>query len=113
MKRFIRYTSKRNPPGSRYSLGGSLCLLALVMPVKPLADIVRNYARCDRHQKCNEEIHSVHPPSVARLGKVQGSIYSIKNFALFCNLFSPLAKIRKIPTLPIDNPTPLCYNTEK
>ncbi len=51
---------------------------------------------CARHQKCNEEIHSVHPPSVARLGKVQGSTYRITKFASFRNIFFHIGKIRKI-----------------
>ena len=46
-----------------------MCLLALAVPVKPLADIVADYARSDRHEECGEDFQCVHLLSVARLEK--------------------------------------------
>ena len=42
--------TKTNPLGARHS-EGVLCLSALVMVVKPLAQIVGYYLRCDSHNK--------------------------------------------------------------
>lgn len=50
-----------------------MCLLALAASVKPLADIVANYACCDRHKETGQDcIHSHHLLSVARLEKGSG-----------------------------------------
>ena len=34
--------------------GVSLCLLALAVTVKPLADVVGDYTRCDSHKEIGE-----------------------------------------------------------
>lgn len=39
------------------SPGGHLCLLAPAAPVKPLADVVCDYTRSDRHQKGYDVAH--------------------------------------------------------
>lgn len=55
-----------------------MCLLALAMTVKPLADEVANYIRCDRHKETDEVLHRSHLLPVARLEK--GSRYIIACF---------------------------------
>ena len=46
-----------------------MCLLALAMSVKPLANVVADYARCNRHKKCDDVFQYRHLPSVARVKK--------------------------------------------
>jgi len=58
--RYPRYTRKKNPRRVAVS-GGFLCLPALAVPVKPLANIVADYARSDRHEECGEVFHGIHP----------------------------------------------------
>lgn len=51
-----------------------MCLLALAVPLKPLAHVVANYARYKRHKEIDQDFQQVHPPSVASLGKGSESI---------------------------------------
>lgn len=51
-----------------------MCLLALAVPLKPLAHIVANYARYERHKEIDQDFQQVHPLSVASLGKGSGDI---------------------------------------
>lgn len=55
--------AKVKPPGAA-TPGGFLCLLALAMSVKPLADIVANYTCYDRDQKCADSVHMYSPPPI-------------------------------------------------
>ena len=53
-------------PLERWHLsGGSFCYggayLSLAVPVKPLADIVARYTRCDRHKKSKNGFQMIHP----------------------------------------------------
>ena len=67
---------KKRTPGEVAALRGSfLCLLALAVTVKPLANIVANYARSDRHKETDQNLQEVHPLPVASMGK--GSTDSI------------------------------------
>ena len=57
---------KRQTPGEIGALRGSNfagagLLLLVVMPVKPLADIVGGYTCCDRHQETNQKFHCFTP----------------------------------------------------
>lgn len=51
-----------------------LCLLALAVPLKPLAHAVADYARYERHKEFGQNVHGIHPLSVASLGKGSGDI---------------------------------------
>ena len=62
-------TQKQTPEMQPHLRGFSLCLLTLALCVKPLANVVADYARSDGQKKCNEEIHNAHPLSAVRLGK--------------------------------------------
>ena len=44
-----------------------MCLLSLVVSVKPLANVVANYTCYDRHKKIGEVFQGYHLLSVARL----------------------------------------------
>ena len=55
--------------------GALLCLLALAVAVKPLADAVAKYTCCDGHKDFREDFQHTHLLSVARLEK--GSMVSI------------------------------------
>ena len=46
-----------------------MCLPALAVTVKPLADVITHYARSDRHKECDNNFHDTHPLSVASMGK--------------------------------------------
>ena len=52
--------AKIDPPGSCASLGDHLCLTAFAVTVKPLADVVTDYTRSDRHKKTDESFHDTH-----------------------------------------------------
>ncbi len=60
--------AKMNPPEVA-APGGSSCLLALAVSVKPLANVVANYIRYDRYKDFGEKFHVRHLLSVARLEK--------------------------------------------
>ena len=47
----MKSMQKSAPQGALPPWGAILCLLALAMTVKPLADIVASYARSDRHRE--------------------------------------------------------------
>ena len=47
----LRPCTKRPPVEVGTLLGVLLCLLALAVTVKPLADVVGDYTRCDRHKE--------------------------------------------------------------
>lgn len=68
---------KANPRRDSRSPGVLLCLLALAVPVKPLANIVANYTRCDRHKECLPAVHEVSPPSHCWDGEGQQRQHSI------------------------------------
>ncbi len=72
--------TQKNPRRGRHSPGVILCLLALAVTVKPLADVVGDYTRCDGHKKIAEIFHTVHLLSVARLEKGSGD--SIAQFGM-------------------------------
>ena len=67
------FPQAKRPPGDWYSPGGPfagtglLALLVPAAPVKPLADVVGRYARCDRHQKSEQMLHHVSPLPVASI----------------------------------------------
>lgn len=61
-------TQKRTP-GEIASLRGFLCLLALAVTVKPLANEIANHICYDRHKDSDEDLHCTHLLSVARLEK--------------------------------------------
>ena len=62
--------TKSEPPRSVSPRGFFLGLLTLAVAVKPLADVVRNYIRCDSHEETVERrVHFAHPLPVARVGK--------------------------------------------
>lgn len=62
--------TKSEPPRSVSPRGFFLGLLTLAVAVKPLADVVRNYIRCDSHEETVEQrVHFAHPLPVARVGK--------------------------------------------
>ena len=72
---FIAFTKKRTPSECD-SEGVLLCLLALAVTVKPLADVVRDYICSDSHEEAaNKGIHCIHLLPVARVEK--GSEISI------------------------------------
>ena len=60
-----------------------MCLLALAVTIKPLANEIANHIRSDRHKDVCEDFQCVHLPSVARVKK--GSEESIPNFDRICN----------------------------
>ena len=60
---------KSKPPESGHSPGVLLCLLALAVTIKPLADEIANYIRSDRHKDTSEDFQGAHLLSVARLEK--------------------------------------------
>ena len=60
--------------------GASLGLLSLVVTVKPLAQVVGGYLRCNGHKKiCQDCFQWTHLPSVARVGKGQHDKYNTKS----------------------------------
>lgn len=59
-------------------MGVLLCLLALVVSVKPLANVTANHACYDRNENTGEDFQSRHLLSVARLEK--GSFCIIPHF---------------------------------
>lgn len=63
--------SRRDAP-----LRDSLCLLALAMPVKPLANVEANYVRCDRHEKRDKVFQLRTPPSCCQIGEGQRGYYN-------------------------------------
>ena len=55
--------TKKQPPGEIAALQGAfLCLLALVMSIKPLADVIADHTCCDRHQETSCRIHALRLP---------------------------------------------------
>ena len=48
--KIIAISSQKTTPSERLLRGG-LCLLALAVTIKPLAQIVCRYLRCDSHEK--------------------------------------------------------------
>ena len=76
-------TQKSNPLRGGSSEGVLLCLLALAVFVKPLADVVGNHICSDSHQEAGQNrYHYVHLLSVARLEK--GSEISITQDVAEC-----------------------------
>ena len=64
--------------------GASLCLLALVTAVKPLAQAIGNHLRCDSYDNIGYDLdHQAHLPSVARMEK--GSVFRIAYSTKHCN----------------------------
>ena len=58
-----QHQKKRPPPGAAISERGSFLVLAALQPsVKPLADVVRRYIRCDGHRKRKKKQHRATPP---------------------------------------------------
>ena len=55
-----------------------MCLLSLVVTVKPLAYIVGSYARSDRQNKVYQKLQFFHPLPVASIGR--GSVHIILFF---------------------------------
>ena len=49
--------------------GVLLCLLALAVPVKPLAHVITDCVCCDRHEEHYQDVHSAYLISVAGLEK--------------------------------------------
>ena len=52
-----------------------MCLLALAVAVKPLADIVANYACCDRHKKADQDFQHLHPPLLPEWRRAAPQLY--------------------------------------
>lgn len=50
-----------------------MCLLALAVTVKPLANVVGNYARYDGHKKCDDSIHDTHLLPITGMEKGSGA----------------------------------------
>lgn len=73
--------AKSNPPESGISPGGLLCLLSLVVSIKPLADEVASHTCYDRHQYCDDVVHRFTPPF--RCQYRGGSVASISLFDKF------------------------------
>ena len=64
------FAHQKRTPSECESEGVLLDLLTLAVAVKPLADVVRNYIRCDSHEETVERrVHFAHPLPVARVGK--------------------------------------------
>lgn len=64
------FAHQKRTPSECESEGVLLGLLTLAVAVKPLADVVRNYIRCDSHEETVEQrVHFAHPLPVARVGK--------------------------------------------
>jgi hypothetical protein len=64
--------------------GASLCLLALAVVVKPLAQAIGNHLRYDSYDNIGYDLdHPAHLPSVARMEK--GSVFSIAYSTKHCN----------------------------
>ena len=64
------FAHQKRTPSECESEGVLLGLLTLAVAVKPLADVVRNYIRCDSHEETVERrVHFAHPLPVARVGK--------------------------------------------
>lgn len=61
--------TQKNHQGDSRSPVVFLCLLALVLTVKPLANVVADYACSDRQKEIDDFTQSTHPLPVARLGK--------------------------------------------
>lgn len=51
---------KKVPQGAVTPWGTILCLTALAVTVKPLADVVAHYTRSDRHKETCEDFHQAH-----------------------------------------------------
>lgn len=51
-------TQKKTPEEEPFFGGPFLCLLALAVSVKPLADVVADYTCCDRQEKTDDVIHA-------------------------------------------------------
>lgn len=64
-------TQNRAPEGCRPPVL-LLCLLALAVAVKPLAYAVADYARSDRHEKANQNVHGIHLLPAASLERAAG-----------------------------------------
>lgn len=64
-----RRHAKSEPPRSGYSGGVLLCLLALAVTIKPLADVTANYTCYDSHKDAGQNFQYRHPLSVARMGR--------------------------------------------
>lgn len=79
--------AKSNPPESGISPGGLLCLLSLVVSIKPLADEVASHTCYDRHQYCDDVVHRFTPPF--RCQYRGGSVASISQFDKFRKEVSP------------------------
>lgn len=62
-------------PGSSHSPVILLCLLASAVTIKPLAHIVANYARSDRHKETDQYFHRT-TPSCCQYGERQHSHYT-------------------------------------
>lgn len=65
---------QKNPRRGASLRGFNLCLLALAVPFKPLAYAVADYACYERHKELGQNVHGIHPLSVASLGKGSGDI---------------------------------------
>lgn len=71
-------TQKSTPQGGSAPWGVILCLTAFAVPVKPLADVVTDHTRSDRHEEIDRDFHRTHLLSVARVKK--GSVEMIPKF---------------------------------
>ena len=63
-----------------------MCLLALTASIKPLANIMANYIRYDRHKDFGENFQCRHLLSVARLEK--GSTGILSKFSTKINMIA-------------------------
>ena len=62
------------------------------MSVKPFAHAVGDYVRCDRHDKTDDNVQCIHPPSAAGIGEDSTAI--IPKFGK-SHKENPLAKFEK------------------
>lgn len=67
---------KNQAPGEVAALRGPfLCLPALTVPVKPLAYVVADYTRCDRHKECQYYFHKSTPFLLPVWGRAAPIVY--------------------------------------
>ena len=100
------HTAHKNEPPRSGRSEGVLCLSALVMVVKPLAQVIGQYLRCDSHDKVDQYFgHAAHLLSVARLEK--GSMVSITYPTDDCNFRRRRESVRS----PLDPQMKSYYNS--
>jgi hypothetical protein len=67
-------TQKPAPRREAALRGAILCLLALAVPIKPLADVVADYTCYDRHKETGKKVQHCHLPLLPQSSKGSGTI---------------------------------------